>query len=410
MNLPRRAVIGLLACAMGVAASAAGCARGEVLTGVTLRGLDGGDYPAGLPNDPAFFPIGVWLEAVHDQGDVDADRAVGLNVYVGITADSNLDLVEASGVHLLAQVSELGGSTSAAVDGWLVADEADMMYGPGRDDWSGTEGWNTCIPPQDQGGECGYTVMQESAGLAPDGELRYANYGMGVAFTNTDEEAAAFVNADWQDIVSADVYYFTHPEIAAADRKGASYGSLIDRVRELDAMDGARQPVWGFVEVGHPFTEDWTPTITAPQMRSAVWHSIIAGARGIVYFNHNFGGDCTSEHVLRDRCDPAMTPAVTVVNEQIAELAPVLNGPYADGFVTVEQGQAAVMAKRGPDGAWYVFAGANTAGAAGGDVTLRVAAGSTVEVLFEGRSLTVRNGRFVDAFADGNAVHIYRVT
>jgi hypothetical protein len=43
-------------------------------------------------------------------------------------------------------------------------------------------------------------------------------------------------------------------------------------------------------------------------------------------------------------------------------------------------------------------------------VTLRVAAGSKVEVLFEGRSLTVRDGRFEDAFADGNAVHIYRVT
>lgn len=410
MDLVHRAPAGLLALALGVAAGTAGCATGEHPGGVTLRGLDGGDYAAGLPNDPAFFPIGVWLEAVHEQGDVDADRAAGLNVYVGITADSDLDLVEASGMHLLAQVDELAGSTSPAVDGWLVSDEADMMYGPGWDGWDGTEGWNTCVPPQDQGGECGYTVMQESAGRVPDRELRYANYGMGVAATNTDAEAAAFVNGDWQDVVSADVYYFTHPEIPAADRKGASYGSLIDRVRDLDAIDGARQPVWGFVELGHPFTEDWAPTITAPEMRSAVWHSIIAGARGIVYFNHSFGGDCSSEHVLRDRCDPAMTPAVTAVNDQIIELAPVLNGPYADGFVSVEEGQAAVMAKRGPDGAWYVFAGADTARGPGGDVTLRVAAGSKVEVLFEGRSLTVRDGRFEDAFADGNAVHIYRVT
>ena len=68
------------------------------------------------------------------------------------------------------------------------------------------------------------------------------------------------------------------------------------------------------------------------------------------------------------------------------------------------------MAKLGPDGAWYVFAGADTTGTPGGDVTFSVAAGSAVDVLFENRSLTVRDGQFVDAFADGNAVHIYRVT
>jgi hypothetical protein len=30
--------------------------------------------------------------------------------------------------------------------------------------------------------------------------------------------------------------------------------------------------------------------------------------------------------------------------------------------------------------------------------------------MFEDRSLTMRDGEFVDTFADGNAVHIYRVT
>jgi hypothetical protein len=43
-------------------------------------------------------------------------------------------------------------------------------------------------------------------------------------------------------------------------------------------------------------------------------------------------------------------------------------------------------------------------------MTLSVAAGSTVDVLFENRNLTVRNGQFVDELADGNAIHIYRVT
>jgi hypothetical protein len=68
------------------------------------------------------------------------------------------------------------------------------------------------------------------------------------------------------------------------------------------------------------------------------------------------------------------------------------------------------MAKLGPDGAWYVFAGADTTATAVGNVSFRVARGSAVDVLFENRNLTVTDGQFVDAFADGNAVHIYRVT
>jgi hypothetical protein len=135
---------------------------------------------------------------------------------------------------------------------------------------------------------------------------------------------------------------------------------------------------------------------------------LIAGARGIVYFNHSFGGPCPSFNLLRDQCDPAMTPAVTALNSQITELAPVLNSPYADGFVSTT-GPARVMAKLGPDGAWYVFTGADTAGADGGDVSFTIAAGSKVEVLYESRDLTVSDGQFVDTFADGNVVHIYRV-
>ena len=29
--------------------------------------------------------------------------------------------------------------------------------------------------------------------------------------------------------------------------------------------------------------------IAPEEVRAAVWHSLIAGARGIVYFNHSFG-------------------------------------------------------------------------------------------------------------------------
>ena len=101
-------------------------------------------------------------------------------------------------------------------------------------------------------------------------------------------------------------------------------------MRSLVSPRGSK-PIWNFVEVGHPFTENDAPTIQAAAIRAAVWHSLIAGARGILYFNHNFGGPCQSQHVLRDSCGAAVRPTVKAVNEQIKRLAPVLNAPFADG-------------------------------------------------------------------------------
>jgi hypothetical protein len=382
-------------------------------SGVELR-EPGGSYPTGLPNDPTSFPIGVWLETVIDSSQVAMDRSVGLNLYVALAHDevADLDAIEAGGMHLLLQADEWADDPRAdhpAVDGWLVYDEADLMYRAGWDEWTGTPGWNTCTPTQDEGGRCGYTVMEHYNDQVPPGALRYANYGLDVLHWETDDEADVFINHGFQDVVSADDYAFTHPDASPSDRRGSFYGRIVQRIRHLDGRDGVRQPVWSFVELGHPFEDDSAPTITAPQMRSAVWHSIIAGARGVVFFNHSFGGPCETFSVLREGCDPEMVPTVTEVTSQITELAPVLNAPFADGYVRAE-GPAKVMAKLGPDGAWYVFAGADTVGENGGDVTFSVAAGSKVEVLYEDRTLAVTDGRFADTFADGNAVHIYKVT
>ena len=250
-------------------------------SGVTLREPDG-TYPTGLPNDPTFFPLGVWLETVIDETQVAQDRSFGLNLYVALAHDevTDLDAIEASGMYLLVQADEWSDDPRAdhpAVDGWLVYDEADLMYRAGWDDWNGTAGWNTCIPIQDEGGRCGYTVMQHFNDQVPAGALRYANYGLDVLYFESDAEAEVFINSGFQDVVSADDYAFTRPDTDASDRRGAFYGWTVNRIRALDGRDGVRQPVWSFVEVGHPFEDDAAPTIAAPQMRSAVWHSIIAG-------------------------------------------------------------------------------------------------------------------------------------
>ena len=390
------------------------------LTEVSVRSVDGGvgyydKFENGLPSSPNFFPIGVWFESVLNQQDLSKDQAMGLNTYVELTADSDVSVARGAGMYVVSSF------TRPEVNGFLVTDEPDMWAGPGTGHWTGNyPGQGDVCRPSDE--QCGYTVMETLLQNAPEGFLTYANFGKGVAFWETDEEAARFVN--YTDIVSADNYWFTDPNICgpgeggrgpggdgeemsvAECRLAANYGWTVQRVRDLVSPERSK-PVWNFVEVGHPAGEDWAPTITAEQIRAAVWSGIIHGARGIVYFNHNFGGNCISQHVLREACGDAVRPAVIAVNQQLADLAPVLNAPFVDGLVTV-QGPADVAVKI-HNGAFTLIAGSTDHASHEITLILECATADTATVIGENRTLPVVNGIFTDTFDDGNAVHIYQL-
>lgn len=377
-------------------------------------------YPAAAAagwTDPAFFPIAVWQESVREPRDTALDRAAGLNTYLSPTANSDLALIRAAGMHAVASSP---AQESAAVLGWFLADEVDMWAGPGDSAWTGNYPGQgpICRPAESR---CGYTVQRTLlAGFPTDGRPRFGNYGKGVIFWETDAEAGRFVD-DFTAVVSADIYWYTDPHVCvspsegpslgvtpATCRRAANYGRTMDRMRALDARDGRRQPIFAFVEVGHPFTEDDAPTITAGQIAGAVMNSLIHGARGISYFNHNFGGPCISQHVLRDACGAAVRPTVAETNRRIRSLAPVLNtrsyawpvNPALDSMIKIH------------DGAYYLFA---MPGRTGGTGTQRLAlppglAGAPAEVLFEGRTVPTTGGVIVDNFAREHSYHVYRIT
>ncbi|GAA3448878.1 DUF4082 domain-containing protein [Dactylosporangium matsuzakiense] len=368
-------------------------------------------------NNPNFFPIGVWFESVLSTDDIAKDKAAGINTYVELTSNSDATLIRNAGMYALP--SDLPGAGSETV-GDLLTDEADMNYGAGWDAWSGEEGWNTCQPIQDQGGKCGYTVMQHfSDAAARSGRMRYANYGKGVMMWESDQEAQVFIN-QFQELASADMYFYTDNNLCPTEaqnflgippqfcRRSSSYGLVLDRLRALDGLDGKRKPIYGFVEDGHPFTESNWPTITGDQIAGAVMNSLIHEARGIIYFNHNFGGACHSQHVLRDNCGAAVRPKVTETNQRITTLAPVLNTQsYQYSFNT----SLDTMLKR-YDGSYYVFAMPGRTGGTGAQ-TLTLPSGvsaSSVEVLFEDRSVAVTGGRFTDTFANEYTYHVYKIT
>jgi hypothetical protein len=379
---------------------------------VRLRNVDGGQdyygqFANGLPSDPSYFPLGVWFESVIDQGNVNLDKDAGLNLYVVLTSNSDLSLVQRNGMRAILQQSEWRTNQTAinspAVAGWELFDEIDMQQGPER----------------------GYTTLNNNilAQLPNDRRMRYNNYGKGVMFWETDAQAARFVN-DFQQVISNDTYWFTDPNVSGGSeggrllngghplsptqtRRAANYGYTVDRMRFL-AM--GRKPVWNFVEVGWPFTEtaaQGSRAIQPAEVRAAVWHSIIAGARGIIYFNHSFGGPNQTQHCLRESAYALVRAAVKSTNQLIAQLAPVLNAPFDDGFVTVYSSVRAMAKYYG--GEHYVFAGSKENMASTGVFTVAGTTNGTAVVLGENRTIPISNGRFSDSFADGNAIHIYRV-
>ncbi|MFC8302331.1 DUF4082 domain-containing protein [Specibacter sp. NPDC057265] len=395
-------------------------AAGGLPAGVSVRAVDGGsDYYAkfanALPTTADYFPVAVWYESLTDANDVGLDQAVGLNSYLELTPNSNAALATQAGMPAITTWDAPGRS------GALLPDEVDMWAGPGSSAWSGKwpgEG-PICVP---ENSRCGYTIQASQKAAAAPGSMIFANYGKGVTFWETDSEAARFVN-EYPNVVSADNYWFTDPNICGVSeggtlvfpqrvlsqdecRKAANYGWTIDRVRSL-VSPAASKPVWAFIEVGHPFSEDDAPTITAAQIKAAVWSSLIHGARGIIYFNHNFGGGCVSQHVLRDACGAQIRPGVTALNAQIKSLAPVLNAPFLDGAAT-SAGEVE-LSVRVHEGSLYLFAAATASGSQRVDLSLKCSNATSAAVLGENRSVPVVNGVIADTFADGNAVHLYQL-
>ena len=373
-----------------------------------LRQVDGGlgyygRFTNALPSKPSYFPIGVWFESVVSQRDINMDRDVGLNTYVVLTANSNLGLVRRSGMKAFLQHGEWtpdrgAGSQTA---GWELRDEIDMQMSP----------------------DAGYAELQRIKRTLPaDRRLRYNNFGKGVVFWENNSEAGRYVNA--VDLPSTDIYWFSDNNVCDSSEGGrlfsagrreltdaechraSNYGAQVRRVRRLVSPRGSR-PVWTFIEIGHPASEDHWPSITPPQIRAAVWHSLIAGARGITYFNHSFGGPCRTQHALRDPCYARARAAVKATNRQINALAPVLNAPFVTSRWRRSRATKAMVKWQG--GHFYVFAASAQNVASTGSFSIRCVGNATARVLGENRRIPVRRGSFADSFADGNAVHIYRI-
>jgi hypothetical protein len=414
-----RLVVAGLACALGLVAASAMGARsdGSVeqepasrwrLKQPTLEQVDGGPgyfgrFSNALPSRASYFPIAVWFAGVRSQADIRSDKAAGLNTYVVLTGDTNLSLLRRNGMKAFLQRSEWSSARTIGSEtaGWELRDEIDMQMHP----------------------DAGYAELRRAVNELPaDRRLSYNNFGKGVMFWETDAQASRYVNA--VDLRSDDIYWFTDANVCTSSsegpkffgvtraltdaecRRASNYGATVRRMRHLVRPRGS-SPVWNFVELGHPFTEDDAPSIQPAEVRAAVWHSLIAGARGIVYFNHSFGGPCETQNILREACYTRVRAGVTSVNRQVKRLARVLNSPtVVSGW---KHGRSVRAMAKWSARRFYVFAGSTENAASTGSFSIACAGSGHVIVMGENRKVPLANGSFRDTFADGNAIHIYRI-
>jgi hypothetical protein len=476
----------LVALAIGVAAtigiSLASCSGSDLSPDVTLRPIDGGmNYFANISPRSAWMDqhilLGAWLEQPLNATEVGYDHATGDNIYWNLAGSpaptaacggspcrADYNVIRQGGMHVSAPDTDAtSGSETVAYEG---SDESDMAYGPGWDQWNqkynNTQSpWNSCVPPQDEHGACGYTVANwyysgvpasfGSPGYPTAHTVRHQGYGKGVLFWETTAQAAKFMK--FSDILSADSYWMTDPSLAVPSQGGcalflkspvickdyggsgltnaqralpANYAYNVTRLEQLQALNGPPKPVIVDVETGCPGSSHNCTTPAA--MTAAAWHGLIAGARGILWFQHNFGGPCVDFRSIIDGSNPAsgkyncqQTPGVTLhdmvvaltrFNKEVTSLNTVLLAPFADHYVT-SNGDVSSMAKYS-NGVFYVFAGSGRPGLPprpDQKVTLHLAGApnTTVTVLNEHRTLRVVNGEFTDTFANADTVHIYRV-
>jgi hypothetical protein len=357
--------------------------------------------PAGFLADPDIVPIAVWLQSPARAADY---KALGINLYVGLwrgPTEDHLAELKKHGMRVICAQNAVGRKhlDDPTVVGWMHGDEPDNAQSLGKG-----KGYGPPVPPA--------KVAEDYERLKTADPLRpvLLNFGQGVAWdrwvgrgtrTNHPEDYPDYLKGC--DIASFDIYPAVHDQPDVAGK----LWFVADGVGRLRKWTDGRKPVWACVECTHVSNPKVKPT--PGQVKAEVWMALVRGARGVIYFAHQFQPRFVEAGLLEDK---EMAAAVGAINKQVRDLAPVLNGPAVADGVTVKSSAAAVpveaVAKR-RDGATYVFAVGMRDRPTAATFTVAGRAGRvTAEVLGEGRTVEVRDGVFRDEFGAWG-VHLYRI-
>jgi hypothetical protein len=381
-----------------------------VLASSSAFGFDQASEPAtqpakwlrGPPSDLTFFPLAVWLQA---PSNADRYRKAGFNTYVGLwegPTEAQLAGLKKAGMRVICEQNEvsLRHLDDPTIVGWIHGDEPDNAQSRGA-----RFGWSSPIAPE--------KVVEEYARMKSKDPTRpvLVNLGQGVAWDgwygrgtrkNHPEDYPKYLEG--ADIASFDIY-----PAAQKDKEVAGNLWFVARgVEHLVQWSGGSKVVWNCLECTRVQNPD--RKATPHEVRCEAWMSLIHGSRGLVYFAHEFKPKFREAALLDDG---EMLEAVTALNRQITDLAPVLNSSSISNAATVVSENPAVpvaMTVKVHEGVIYLFAVAMREGSTTASFTLKNVAGDkSVEVIGESRTLPVGDGVFRDRFNPWD-VHLYRLT
>lgn len=267
----------------------------------------------GVSSDPGYFPIAVWLQSPHN---AERFKQAGINLYIGLwngPTEEQLVALQRAGMPVICSQNDLAMNSEHAdlIVGWMHGDEPDNAqairgggYGPPIEP-SVIEKQYEQIKMRDPTRPI---LLNLGQGVA------YDNYiGRGVR-RNHPEDYPLYIRGS--DIVSFDIYPAVHdkPEVAG---KLEFVPRGVERLRRWSKDE---KIVWNCIEASRIGNKEVKPT--AEQIRAEVWMSLIRGSRGLIYFVHQFQPTFKEASLLSD---PELLSAVTSINRQVIELAPVLN-------------------------------------------------------------------------------------
>ena len=322
--------------------------------------------------------------------------------------------------------------------------------------------------------------MLAAGARIPTGMLGYINHGVGTTMSKAQggrtPQQWANQLADKVHLRSHDTYWYSAPPVLfeeAGDpiywgysrsqiRRAVNYGRTMER---LNWHVRSNALLWGVVELAHPNNTFDCSGPNPLQVEGAAWASIIGGARGILWFHHNFyptdaSGTLVQAPAWSATTDYSASPCVVqhkgiwyysalppAVGEEPVEtsytwvkampesgagidradvrhpdLIPMLKKIRAD----LQTAAPAIYAKTighflhkdlystyriGLDGKKWIIAVPDLGAPNGGTFTMRLPSGQSptaIEVVGEGRTITPSGGTFVDTFAAEYTHHIYR--
>lgn len=354
-----------------------------------------------IRGDAAVFPLGVWMQ---EPRLADSYAQLGINLFVGLwqgPTEEQLARLARHGMPVICEQNAVGLKHlhNPLIYAWMYPDEPDNMQKAG-------EGQELLppIPPLEVDAQIRRYKRSDP------GRPVFLNLGMGVVWdgwpgrgprTGRSEDYPEYYAS--ADIASFDFYPFAtaRPEVHG------QLWRLGNGIRRIIDWTAGEKPVWTFIETGR-INNETAPT--PAQVRSAVWMSIIHGARGLVYFVHRFNPTFHSHALLEDA---QMSSTVYRINATVQSLAPVINRIEAREEplrALAAPGERVVHYVRGKCAEYtYIFAVPMDSGVmTAGFPVPEAAAGAQAEVLEENRTIALQDGVLLDEFT-GWSARLYRI-